>query len=105
MVRFDGWSEGGLEKQRNDGGGCVAMHERSERVESPFFSGLMFFRTALPCSGGNHLERGGTPLHDAVRINCKEGGITKNQGADVNMGEGVYFDDCVCVCVCVCDLT
>ena len=26
--------------------------------------------TALPCSGGDHLERGGMPLHDAVGINC-----------------------------------
>ena len=47
-------------------------------------------RTALPCSGGYHLERGGMPLHDAVRINCKEGATTENQGADVKyMGQGV----------------
>ena len=37
----------------NDCGGCASMHERSERVESPF-------RTDLPCSGGYHLERGAT---------------------------------------------
>ena len=29
----------------------------------------IFFRTALPCSGGYHPERGGMPLHDAVGIN------------------------------------
>ena len=31
------WSEeeGGLRQQRNDGGGCATMRERSERVESP----------------------------------------------------------------------
>ena len=33
-VRLDGWCEGGLRPQRNDGGGCATMHERSERVES-----------------------------------------------------------------------
>ena len=34
-VRLDGWCEGGLRQQRNDGGGCETMRERSERVESP----------------------------------------------------------------------
>ena len=34
-VRLDGWCEGGLSQQRNDGGGCATMRERSERVESP----------------------------------------------------------------------
>ena len=43
----------------------------------------MLFQTALPCSGGYHLERGGVPLHDAVGINCKKGATTENQGADV----------------------
>ena len=33
-VRLDGWCESGLWQQRNDGGGCLTMHERSERVES-----------------------------------------------------------------------
>ena len=27
--------DGGLRQQRNDGGGCATMLERSERVESP----------------------------------------------------------------------
>ena len=31
-VRLDGWCEGGLGQQRNDGGGCATMRERSERV-------------------------------------------------------------------------
>ena len=31
-VRLDGWCEGGLDQQRNDGGGCATMRER---VESP----------------------------------------------------------------------
>ena len=34
-VRLNGWCEGGLGQQRNDGGGCAAMRKRSERVESP----------------------------------------------------------------------
>ena len=48
-----------------------------------FLLGPVFFRTALPCSGGYHLERGGMPLHDAVVINFKKGASTENQGADV----------------------
>ena len=38
--------------------------------------------TALTCSGGYHLERGGMPLHDAVGINCEKD-ATEYQGADV----------------------
>ena len=34
-VRLDGWCEGGLGQQRNDGVGCVSMRDRSKRVESP----------------------------------------------------------------------
>ena len=34
-VGLDEWCEGGLRQQRNDGGGCATMLERSERVESP----------------------------------------------------------------------
>ena len=71
------------------------MHERSEEVyESPdicnrmsftpsFLLGTVFFLTALPCSGGYHLERGRMPLHDAVGINCKRGTTTENQGSAV----------------------
>ena len=49
----------------------------------PFLPGPLFFRTALPCSGGYHMERGVMSLHDAVGINCKKGAITKNQDSDV----------------------
>ena len=64
----------------------------------PLLLGLLFFWTALPCSGGYHTERGGMPLHDAVGINCKKGATTENQGSGVKyMGEGVYIDDRVCV--------
>ena len=34
-VRLDGWCEGGLRQQRNDGGGYTTMRKRPERVESP----------------------------------------------------------------------
>ena len=34
-VRLDGWCEGGLRQQRNDGGGCAIMRKRPERVENP----------------------------------------------------------------------
>ena len=34
-VRLDGWCEGGLRQQRNDGRGCATMRERPERVVSP----------------------------------------------------------------------
>ena len=34
-VKLDGWCEGGLRQQRNDGGGCATMRERPEREESP----------------------------------------------------------------------
>ena len=34
-VRLDRWCEGGLRQQKNYGGGCATMLERSERVESP----------------------------------------------------------------------
>ena len=34
-VRLGEWCEGGHEQQRNAGGGCGAMGQRSERVESP----------------------------------------------------------------------
>ena len=49
----------------------------------PFLLGPKFFRTALPCSGGYHLERGGMLLHDVVGINCNKGTTTEYQGADV----------------------
>ena len=91
---MDGWCEGGLRQQGNDGGGVATMREISERVESPgtyvtmsftrpFLLGPVFFWTALPCSGDYHLEKGEMPLHDAVGINCKRGATTENQCTDV----------------------
>ena len=53
----------------------------------PFLLGPVFFRTALSCSGGYHMERGGMLVHDAVGINCKKGVTTENQGlGDKYMG-------------------
>ena len=49
----------------------------------PSLLDTVFFRTALPSSGGYHMERGGMPLHDAVGINCKNGATTENQGPGV----------------------
>ena len=34
-VRLDGFCEGDLGQQRNDGGGCAPLRKRSEIVESP----------------------------------------------------------------------
>ena len=48
-----------------------------------FLLGPVFFRTALSCSGGSHLEKGGMPLHYAVGINCKKYATTENQLADL----------------------
>ena len=49
----------------------------------PFLIGSVFFRTALPCSGGYHLKRDGMPLHDAVGIHCKRVANTNNLMAGV----------------------
>ena len=63
----------------------------------PLLLGPVFFRTAVPCSGGYRVETGGMPLHDAVRINCKKGAPTENQSADIKyMGYGEHIDHCVC---------
>ena len=48
-----------------------------------FLLGLVFFRTALLCSGGYYLERGGMQLHGAVGINCEKSTTTENQGSGV----------------------
>ena len=74
-VRLDGWCEGGLEQQRKDGGGCATKIGKSGEpwyicnlmsFTLLFLLGPVLFRTALACSGGYHLERGGMQLQDAV---------------------------------------
>ena len=60
--------------------------------------GTVFFRTALPCSGGYHLERGWMALHDAVGINCKKGTNWKSRLRSQVYGlRGVSWLLCVCV--------
>ena len=49
----------------------------------PFLLGPVFFWTALSCSGGYHLERGGISLNHAVGINCKKASTIENLCADV----------------------
>ena len=49
----------------------------------PVLLGTVFFRTALPCSGGYLMERGGMPLHYAVGINCEKGSTTKDLGSGI----------------------
>ena len=49
----------------------------------PCLLGPVFFRTALPCSGGYYLQMDGMPLHDVVGMNCEKGATPTNQGADV----------------------
>ena len=63
----------------------------------PFLLGPVFFRTALECSGGYILERGGMPLHDAVGINCKKGQLLKIRAqVSSTWAKGCMFHDCVC---------
>ena len=59
------------------------MRGGTESVGSPGTCVAVFFRTALPCSGGYRVEGGGVPLRGAVGINCKKGATTENQGSGV----------------------
>ena len=34
---MDGWCEGGVRQQRNDGGGCATMRERPGKREEPWY--------------------------------------------------------------------
>ena len=95
-VRLDGWREGGVRQQRNDG--WCRLLDNARKIGksgdpwyicncmsfmSPFLFGTVFFRTALSSSGGYDMERGEMPLHDAVGINCKKGATTEHQGSGV----------------------
>ena len=66
----------------------------------PSLLGTVFFRTALPCSGGYRMERGGMPLHDAVGINYKNGATTENQDSS-----SIWAKGCILMTVCVFYLT
>ena len=61
----------------------------------------VLFRTALPCSGGYHMERGGMPLHDAVGINCKKGATMKIK----TQLSSIWAKGCILMTVCVFYLT
>ena len=67
-----------------------------------FLLGPLFFRTALPFSGGYHLERAGMPIHDAVGIKCQKDATTENQGAGVKCF--IWAKGCMLMIVCVCYL-
>ena len=63
----------------------------------PFFLGPVFFRSALPYSGGYNLERGGMPLHDAVGINGKKGELL-NTKAQIS---SIWAKRCMLMIMCV----
>ena len=67
----------------------------------PFLLGPVFFPTALPCSGGCHMEKGGMPLHDAVGINCKKDAKLKIK-AQVS---SIWAKGCILMTVGVCVLS
>ena len=108
QVRLDGWCEGGLRQQRNDDGGCATMRAKIGKswepwylcnwmsFRRPFLLSTVFFRTALPCSGGYHMGSEGMPLHDDVGINCKKVATTENQGSGVKYMGWLWW---LCVCV------
>ena len=52
-------------------------------IMRPSLLGTVLFRTAFPCSGGYHMERGGMPLHDPVGINCRKCATTESQDSAV----------------------
>ena len=53
----------------------ATVHMSLNDFHADIFAWPVFFRTALLCSGGYHLERRGMPLRDAIPINCKSHGI------------------------------
>ena len=67
----------------------------------PFLLGTVFFRTAVPRSGGYHLEWGGMPLHDAVDQTVKRSQLLKIK-AQVS---SIWSKTCILMIVCVSYLT
>ena len=67
----------------------------------PSLLDTVVFRTALPCSDGYHMERGGIPLHDAVGMNCEKGVTTENQ----DQLSSRWAKGCISMTVCVFYLT
>ena len=74
-----GWMDGVKVALGNRGMTVEAARKIGKSGEPwPYLLGPVFFRTALPCFGGYHMERGGMSLHDAVGIHCKKGATTEN---------------------------
>ena len=69
--------------------------------KQPSLLGPVFFQTALPCSGGYHMERGGMPLRDAVGINCKRVQLLKLKA----QLSSVLAKGCILMTVCFFYLT
>ena len=67
----------------------------------PSLLDTVFFRTALPCSGGYHMEKGGMPLHDAVGINCKKAQLLNIK----TQLSSIWAKGCILMTVCVFYLT
>ena len=66
----------------------------------PSLLGTVFFRTALPCSGGYHMERGEMPLHDAVET------VKRAQLLKINTQlSSIWAKGCILMTVCVFYLT
>ena len=62
------------------------------------WQGPMFFRAALPCSDGYHLERGWMLLRFAVGVNFKRAQILKIRAQVSSIRAKVrMLDDCVYV--------
>ena len=57
--------------------------------------------TALPCSGGYHMERGGMPYHDAVGKKPPKGATTENQ----SQVSSIWAKGCILMTLCVFYLT
>ena len=57
-----------------------------------FLHGAVFFLTALPCSGGNHME------WDTVGINCRKGELLKIKTQVLS----IWAKGCILMIECVC---
>ena len=62
-VRQYGRCEGGLGQERNDGGGCATMGERSVRVESP---GARFSKVVMLRNGAVRTKQNLSNAHEFV---------------------------------------
>ena len=97
-----GWMDGVKVALGNSGMTAEAPRKTGKSgFTQPFLLGPVFFRTALPCSGGYHMERGGMPLHDAIGINCKKVQLLKIK-AELS---SIWAKGCILLTLCVLYLT